>query len=190
MEQCLMDFPPHPFWDFALEVYRRPGVSDACLTLQERHQVDVNLLLFVCWVGACGGGRLSRDEVVRCREAVAPWHDSIVRPLRGVRRILKGGLGDAPQELSDGLRRAIQAREIDAEHIEQLMLAQTVHREPNPGIPLAERLDHASRNALTYLAVLDAGADPSAQKDLAVILGAAFIDAEPSMVVAALALAA
>ena len=31
-----MDFPAHPFWDFALDVYRRPGVSDACLALQER----------------------------------------------------------------------------------------------------------------------------------------------------------
>jgi hypothetical protein len=99
-------------------------------------------------------------------------------------------LGDAPQALSDGLRRAIQAREIDAEHIEQLMLAQTVRREPNPGVPLTERLDHASRNVLTYLSVLDAVADPPAQKDLAVIVGAAFVDAEPSMIAAALAVVA
>ena len=90
-----MDFPAHPFWDFALDVYRQPGVSEACLQLQERDHVDVNLLLFACWVGASGGGRLNRDEVERCRDAVGPWHDAVVRPLRGVRRTLKGGLGAA-----------------------------------------------------------------------------------------------
>ncbi len=182
-----MDFPPHPFWDFALDVYRRPGVSEACLVLQERHHLDVNLLLFVCWVGASGGGRLSRVEVETGRDAVAAWHDSVVRPLRGVRRVLKGGLGSAPAGLSDSLRRAIQAREIDAEHIEQLMLSAAVPRQPDPQVPIAARLDDASRNALNYLAVLGASADADAQRNLAVILGAAFPDAAPSDVTAALA---
>ena len=182
-----MDFPSHPFWDFALDVYRRPGVSDACLALQERDHVDVNLLLFVCWVGASGGGRLSRDEIERCRDTVAAWHDTVVKPLRGVRRTLKAGLGTAPVELSEALRRAIQAREIDAEHIEQLMLVAAVPRQPNAQVPLTTRLDDASRNALNYLAVLNATVDAAAKGNLAVILGAAFSDAAPSAVAAALA---
>lgn len=182
-----MDFPAHPFWDFALDVYRRPGVSDACLEVQERYHLDVNLLLFVCWVGASGGGRLSRTEVETCREAVTAWHDSVVRPLRGVRRILKGGLGSAPADLSDTLRRAIQAREIDAEHIEQLMLAAAVPRRPDPQVPFATRLADASRNTLNYLAVLNAPVDAAAKGNLAVILGAAFPSATASDVAAALA---
>lgn len=182
-----MDFPAHPFWDFALDVYRQPGVSEACLQLQERDHVDVNLLLFACWVGASGGGRLSRDEVERCRDAVGPWHDAVVRPLRGVRRTLKGGLGAAPMELSDQLRKAIQAREIDAEHIEQLMLTATIRREPNPQTPLSARLHDAGRNALTYLSVLNATADAAAKGNLAIILGAAFADAAPSDISAAVA---
>ena len=35
-----MDFPAHPFWDFALRVYKTPGVSDACLAIQDRHRAD------------------------------------------------------------------------------------------------------------------------------------------------------
>lgn len=177
-----MDFPAHPFWDFALDVYRRPGVGDACLALQERYHLDVNLLLFVCWMGASGRGLLSRDDVGQCMATVAPWHDAVVRPLRGVRRVLKGGLGTAPTDLSDQLRRAIQAREIDAEHIEQLMLVATIRRAPKETMPAAERLGHASRNALIYLAVLGATVDGSATGNLAVIVGAAFPDAVPALV--------
>jgi uncharacterized protein (TIGR02444 family) len=190
MEHGLMEFPPHPFWDFALDVYRRPGVSEACLELQEQHHVDVNLLLFVCWVGASGGGPLNREEIARCRDAVASWHDSVVRPLRGVRRTLKGGLGSAPTDLSDALRRAVQAREIDAEHIEQLMLAATIRREPKPDMPLPDRLGQASRNALAYLAVLNEPADAAAKAGLAVILNAVFPQAEPASVKCALDLVA
>jgi hypothetical protein len=114
--------------------------------------------------------------------AVAPWHDAVVRPLRGVRRVLKGGFGAAPAELSGQLRRAIQAREIDAEHIEQLMLAATVPRQPDMTLPTADRLDHASRNALIYLAVLGATVDAGAAASLAVIIEAAFPDVAPGAV--------
>ncbi len=35
---------PHPFWNFSLEVYGGEGVARACLELQDRRGVDVNLL--------------------------------------------------------------------------------------------------------------------------------------------------
>ncbi len=171
-----MDFPPHPFWDFALDVYRRPGVSDACLELQEHQQVDVNLLLFVCWIGASGRGRLDADEIALCIETVRLWHDSVVRPLRAVRRTLKGGLGAAPGDLADGLRRQIQAREIDAEHIEQLMLTAAIPREPKTDVALPLRVRDAGQNALAYLAKLGARVDNAARASLANVLSAAFPD--------------
>lgn len=177
-----MDFPAHPFWDFALDVYRRPGVSDACLVLQERDRLDVNLLLFVCWTGASGSGLLNRDDIAQCLKAVGPWHEAVVRPMRGVRRILKGGFEGAPKDLNDQLRREIQAREIDAEHIEQLMLAATIQRVPKDSMPASERLRDACRNALSYLAVLGASADAQEKTNLAIILAAAFPDAAPASI--------
>jgi uncharacterized protein (TIGR02444 family) len=185
-----MDFPSHPFWDFALDVYRRPGVSDACLELQENQQVDVNLLLFVCWIGASGRGRLSVDEIGLCIATARPWHDAVVRPLRAVRRALKGGLGSAPADLTDGLRRQIQAREIDAEHIEQLMLTAAVPRSPQADAPLSARVADAGNNALTYLAQLEARVDAPARASLAVVLSAGFPQASASDVQAALKITA
>ena len=42
------------FWAFSLDVYGRPGVAPACLALQDRHGLDVNLLLFCCWAASQG----------------------------------------------------------------------------------------------------------------------------------------
>ena len=42
-------------WDFSVRTYRKDGVADACLSLQNDHGADVNMLLYCCWVGACKG---------------------------------------------------------------------------------------------------------------------------------------
>ena len=44
----------NPFWDFSLAVWGREAVEPACLDLQERHGLDVNLLLFCGWAGRRG----------------------------------------------------------------------------------------------------------------------------------------
>ncbi|MEE9251196.1 MAG: TIGR02444 family protein, partial [Alphaproteobacteria bacterium] len=93
-----MKFPRDPCWDFALAVYRREGVEEACLALQERHGIDVNVLLFCCWLGQSGRGALSGDEMARTLAAVKQWHGAVVGGLRAVRGVLKGGLGTAPRE--------------------------------------------------------------------------------------------
>jgi len=177
MADAPMEFPEHPFWNFALDVYRRPGVSDACLQLQEPYHLDVNLLLFSGWTGAFGMGRLSGEELSRCRDAVAGWHDSVVRGLRGVRRILKTGFDDLPgelREISDALRKRIQAREIDAEHLEQLILVGCVHRVPNDHLSAAEIFADAAANMVAYCRALDARLDAADRAALTAILGAMF----------------
>ena len=79
-----IDFPDHPFWDFSLEVYGRNGIPEACLELQDAHQVDVNVILFCCWMGGTGRGRLERAEMEAMCDAVAEWHEVVVRGVRGV----------------------------------------------------------------------------------------------------------
>ena len=43
-----------PFWRFSLNFYRQPGVSDACIALQDGCGIDVNLLLFLFWLASDG----------------------------------------------------------------------------------------------------------------------------------------
>lgn len=170
-----MNFPDHPLWDFALRVYRAPGVSEACLEVQERLGMDVNVLLFCCWVAESGRGSLTPEALARACDAVAPWHETVVKNLRAVRRALKGGIGAAPKELAENLRREIQAREIDAEHIEQLTLAATVEGlAAERARPVDARCDDAAETIARYVARLDRSPTGEDAKALAIILAAAF----------------
>ena len=50
------------FWAFSLKAFAKPPVAQACLDLQDRLGVDVNVLLFLLWC-ARRGRRLSMRDV-------------------------------------------------------------------------------------------------------------------------------
>ena len=114
-----------PFWSFSLKVYGAPGVAAACLELQERLGLDVNLLLFAAYLGAAEGVTLQADDVAAAAGVVGVWHAETVRALRAVRSALKPASGD-PQNALRGptaaLRNQVKAAELEAERIEQAML--------------------------------------------------------------------
>ncbi|WP_158541611.1 TIGR02444 family protein [Pelagibacterium lacus] len=105
-------------WDFALDVYRRPGVSQACLGLQDSAGVDVNVTLYILWRIAVRADQVGPADVEEADAAIAEWRARIVEPLRALRRGLKTGPSPAPNAETATLRGRIQAAEIDAEHIE------------------------------------------------------------------------
>jgi uncharacterized protein (TIGR02444 family) len=122
-------------WRFALAVYQKPGVSDACLLLQDRHGCNVPLLLFAAWAGAEHGIALTAGEVAAAGSAARPWHGEVVEPLWAVRRRLKHGPLPAPDNATAKLRARIQAIEIDAERIELETLAGFLpERRDNTGV--------------------------------------------------------
>lgn len=106
------------FTDFALDLYGSAGVSPACLLLQERRAVDVNLVLFAAYVGAHRGRPLTAAEFARVAASVRPWQDEVVVPLRRVRRRLADGPEPAPTAATTALRDRIKGVELDAEMIE------------------------------------------------------------------------
>ena len=110
-------------WSFAVTLYARPGVGEACLALQDRGGANVPFLLFVLWLGAGRGVCLSAGDVVGLRAAVAPWHAEVVDQLRALRRRLKNGPPPAPSAATDALREKIKAAELSAERMELDTLA-------------------------------------------------------------------
>jgi uncharacterized protein (TIGR02444 family) len=148
-----MDWPADAFWDYSTELYRRPGVEAACLDLQRRHGLDVNLVLLCCWQ-ASRGGRLDRALLSRAGEVVASWQAEVVQPLRALRQRLKVRLADPEPgsvvELWPGLASAIRpqvlALEIEGEHLSQLGLSRALDGLPAsapPGVALAGANLHA-----------------------------------------------
>ncbi len=177
-----IDFPAHPFWDFSLEVYGSTGIPEACLELQEAHGVDVNVILFCCWLGRTGRGRLERAETEAMCGAVAQWHEVAVCGVRAVRQRLKGGMPPAPIALSEPLRRRLAAIEVQLEHIEQLMLTESVDRDADAARTEADRLADAVANTRDYFDAFGAAATPADAESFAVILGSVFPEAPAARV--------
>lgn len=107
----------HPLWQFSLAVYAMPDVQAECLQLQNAHGIDVNVLLYCAWVGACGCRSLTSKDIARARKAVEAWHSDVVQPLRAARKEAKRLAADATS-----VRTAITAAELAAERVEQDIL--------------------------------------------------------------------
>lgn len=77
------------FWQFSLQVYQHEGVKQACLTLQDRYQLNVNLLL-LCQFLQQQQVYLDRTLVNQLNEAIAPSQQVLAR-MRQHRITLKHG---------------------------------------------------------------------------------------------------
>jgi uncharacterized protein (TIGR02444 family) len=106
------------FWNFSLAFYGRPGVSPACLELQDRYGRDVNLVLYACWVGLSGRGRLTQADLARAAATNDPWRQAVIEKLRAARRAIKEQAAEAAQFYA-----MAKAVELEAERIAQQRLA-------------------------------------------------------------------
>jgi uncharacterized protein (TIGR02444 family) len=106
-----------PLRQFALAVHDVEGVPAACVLLQDRFDLDVNVLLLAAYVGV-HGKTLTAEHVASARAVIDAWHEEVVRPLRAVRRRLKSGPAPAPDARTASLRRHVAGSELDAELVE------------------------------------------------------------------------
>ena len=118
-----MNFPEHPFWDYSLALYKQPGVADACLYLQDRYGLNVNIVLFCVWSASSGLAALAAGQLATAIRRVSDWQQQVVAPLRHIRRALGREPLGIPEFLLDTYRPQIEAAELEAEHVEQLVLA-------------------------------------------------------------------
>jgi uncharacterized protein (TIGR02444 family) len=150
-EEPITDFPDHSFWNFSVAIHQVSGVHDACLALQTRYGLDVNLLFFCCWAGGAKGGLFDYRQIRRAMDSVSAWQEEIVRPIWKARWRLKPCFGRFAVERTEALRRKLIEAELDAEHIEQLHLADSVVVEGDPNLSEETRLDYAIANLFSYL---------------------------------------
>lgn len=100
-------------WNFALELYARPGVEQACLQLQDAGG-DVCLLLTGAWLQR--RGVLSKESRLReLRDLADPWQREMVMPLRQLRQHWR----NAAQQDADWatLREQLKKLELQAERV-------------------------------------------------------------------------
>jgi uncharacterized protein (TIGR02444 family) len=146
-------------WPFALEVYGRPGVEPLLLELQDAHGQCAPYLIWALWLATNGRG--ADDEALAATAALArAWQAAAIRPLRELRRDLKGASHAPAGRLRDG----VKALELEAERMLLQML--------EDASPPAEAAAPALRAGLAAAAAAWGGDPPAALLDrLAALAG-------------------
>lgn len=175
-------FPPSQLWDFASKLYSRDGVAEACLQLQDRRGLDVNMVLFCIWVAASGRGELSPDEMMKGIDAGRIWQSEVVTPLRHVRRYLKGSIAPADNRLGAELGRVITECELYSEHMEVQVLSEIIDRPATGSFQIQERGREAALNLQTYMMHFIEDLDYEDRRAAMAIWQEAFPDAEPRLI--------
>ena len=117
-------------WAFALAIYAKPGVAEACLALQDEAGVDVMMLLTTTFAAVKQRLLLAPDEIRALNEACRLWREQIVWPLRAIRSGLKAGPQPAPSEATEQFRSQVKALELAAEKLENKRLVECLPLRP------------------------------------------------------------
>ncbi|MBW8859439.1 MAG: TIGR02444 family protein [Caulobacter sp.] len=126
-------------WPWALEVYARPAVAQACLSLQDGHGQNVPYLLWAAWRASEGRGADTRAAT----QLVRRWDAEVGAPLRSVRRAIKPawpGIDDTGRET---FRDVVKAVELDGEKLLMESL-EALSGEPGPPLDLFDALLEAA----------------------------------------------
>ena len=100
-------------WDWALAVYARQPVAEACLHLQDAHGQNVPYLLWAAWMAREGRSASLKDAARMMRI----WDAEVGAPLRGVRRALKPPRPPVDDTAKEALRDALKAVELQGERV-------------------------------------------------------------------------
>ena len=139
------------FWDWSTDIYARPGVENALLTLQDKFALSVNINLWCCWCADRYQSELSELQLRKAIDEMAPFQANVTGPLRAVRRYLKTvNQSDDAQSV----RATVKEAELGAEKLEQEQLCILAARFLDNGAPSPD-------------AELDANAGAMARRSLA-----------------------
>jgi uncharacterized protein (TIGR02444 family) len=130
-------------WRFSLAFYARPGVAATCLELQDRAGHDVNLLLYACWLGLSGRGRLTAQSLVAAEDAARPWREAVIAPIRAARRAVKQQ-GAAPELYEQAKALELAAERGALSRLEKLAPPEAIRAAP-------QRREDAMHNLDFYL---------------------------------------
>lgn len=138
------EFRESPLWTFSLQHYTKPGVKDACLTLQDGRGLDVNVALACLWHERRGGTPLSEEDMTRLLLAVGPAQQR-VQAIRPLRRDAKGAAE------AEALYHALKRAELLAENLLQLALYEALRSLPegHPGDGRASLRAYAAHHRKT-----------------------------------------
>ncbi|MDF1693236.1 MAG: TIGR02444 family protein [Zhongshania sp.] len=117
----------YSLWDYALAVYSQPAIQAQCLHLQDRYELDVNLLLAAGY-WACAQRCWSNAQVDELVAESAELRENYVLPLRALRTNATGPKRKA-------LYQALKTAELAAERLQIDAIAHLLSVMPSSAQP-------------------------------------------------------
>jgi len=173
------NLPQHPFWQFSLHVYQQGNLKNALLSLQDTYKFNINIVLFCCWTGYAGYGRYNRKELQHILENTALWHEKITVALRYLRNRLGHHLTTT---WTHAVREAILKEELEAEHVEQLLLADLLTNTPHLKRSTYQRVIDAQHNLQLYCKLTKINLDQDGNNVFYLLLSGVFPNIEPQKI--------
>jgi uncharacterized protein (TIGR02444 family) len=78
----------NPFWQYACSLYKKPGVADTLLEMQDHYNANIPLLLFLVWLGTQRIA-ITAANMQDFTNAIAELDTHAIKPLRNIRRYIK-----------------------------------------------------------------------------------------------------
>ncbi|MCG8547997.1 MAG: TIGR02444 family protein [Alphaproteobacteria bacterium] len=166
----MSDPPGNAFWNFSLRAYARPGVADACIRLQDRYGVDVNVLFYLQWLATVRPAPLDDGEVAAILAETEDWRETVVKPLRAIRRRMKSGYAGFAAEDVAAMRSEIKRLELQSERQEHDFLYAREGRPVPDAAPADACAPRAADNVAAYLRVLGVAFDAAGRGDCETVL--------------------
>ncbi|MGH6892835.1 MAG: TIGR02444 family protein [Dongiaceae bacterium] len=111
-----MTLSAEDFWTFSVDFYGKQNVAKACLSLQDRRDADVNLLLLGAYL-ATKGHILDETHLSIADGMTAGWRAAVLQQLRQVRRRLPKFAEDVPEDERKDVKQKILEAELAAEQV-------------------------------------------------------------------------
>ncbi len=153
-------------WDYAVEIYSRPGMSDLCLIFQDDYGANVSIILFISWCSA-QGIRIDDQLLTRVEQSVGVWNRDVVTPLRGIRRELKLDSNGITQKTVPDFREKLKALELEAEYLELNALADLVSYKSISSVPVGDEKQLIETGILQYMEKIGFELDVRARQKIA-----------------------
>lgn len=114
------------FIQYCEDLYMREGMKDVCLALQDRHGLNVNILLAAVWA-AGNGYAITPERRTELEAAIREIDAATVQPIRALRRRIQSDESlDASLRLE--LKKLLLEPEIRAEQAVEARLFETMAR--------------------------------------------------------------
>lgn len=132
------------FWNWSLKVYKNPKTKAACLHLQDEFSLDVNTLLWLCWLASDNHAPTPKALEI-CADISQKWNHKLTKNVRNARKTV----GDLHLDTTSHLKSEFLKLELMFERRQQSEL-ENISEKVKSSQPIS-KIDLCQQNLNMYL---------------------------------------